>query len=191
MSNNALIRSLELLSDNKSFTLGTWIQDAMWLLMHFNHLHISRCYLQYQVNRTRFTESENNSPIRTMRKKHHNTSELLKYLDDRSYTIVNLDIQFHNGWRITANPMLIIYTNSTNQRDMMLDKLMKIAGIPMNDYSKLQNNIYYAVDLFGNLSEVQFDDFAPKDTPDEFWTEKQITDWRQKTHSNRQKGLKI
>ncbi|GEM_PF-1983783 len=178
MIENTLLRNIELLSDNKSFRIGAWIQNHIWLLTHLRHLTIARNTLRYQVDHGIFQRPTTKYPIRTMRKKHHNTTELLKYLSSKPYNIISMDMSFTNGWRVATNPELTFYTNSTEERNKLFGLLNMVSGLPTIDLRPLKNNILYFIDAEGNVEHIKFDAFCDLETPDEFWSESQKDEWR-------------
>ena len=114
---NSLIGGIELFSDKKSFSVDVDTKTNLWLLMHFKHLEIKSKTLVYQVNKGIRQRKNTVYPIRKMRKKFKNTSELLEYIDLKPYDIYNLEIEFTNGWKIKQQPSVQFhfYTSSTKE----------------------------------------------------------------------------
>ena len=172
-----LIDGIELYSDRKSFSLGVDTVRNLWLLLHFKDLEIKNKLIYYQVDNGVRQRKNTKHPIRKMRKSHKNTAQLIRYLSNKAYRLRKLELDFTNGWTIKQFPYveLRIYTNSTKERDRLINKLLNIAGQGPIDVSKLEINFpyYFKSDL--ELKKVGFDDLP---SPDEFWSEKQVAQWK-------------
>ena len=112
-----------------------------------------------------------------MQKKHKNTAELLEYLDTKSYNIHQLEIEFTNGWKIKQRPFIefFFYTNSTNERDNLINKLLSISGQGPIDISNLEPNFGYSFRNFNKTVKIDSDGLP---SPDEFWPEEKVNAWR-------------
>ena len=112
-----------------------------------------------------------------MRKPHKNTAELIEYLSDKPYNIIKLELEFTNGWKIKQRPCIELgfYTNSTQERDNLINKLLKIAGQGPIDLSQLEFNFSY---YFKSETELKKIDSDGLPSPDEFWSEEQLAKWK-------------
>ena len=140
-----LINTIELYSNHKSFSLGIDTTRNLWLLLHFKDLEIKNKTIYYQVDNGVRQRKNTKHPIRKMRKPLKNTAELIKYLSDKPYNIIKLELEFTNGWKIKQRPCIELgfYTNSTKERDDLVDRLLNIAGQEPIDVSKLDINFSY------------------------------------------------
>lgn len=170
-----LFSNIELLSNHKSFKLfvgSTW--EHLWLLIHFKHLKLAHYNLQYQINKGERQRANTIHPKRWMKKPFTNTTELLDYLASKFYDILYMDFEFTNGWKIKEQPQIefYFYTNSMEERDELIDKLLGIAGLEIKDKSVLIPNITYLIKATGEIYPLD-DELLP----DEFWTEEQRNAW--------------
>jgi len=172
-----LISDIALLSNHKSFSLGVDTTRNLWLLLHFKELEIKNKTIIYQVDNGIRQRKNTNHPIRKMRKTYKNTAELLEYLSDKPYVIRQLELEFTNGWKIKQRPYieLLFYTNSTQERNQLIDKLLRIAGQGPIDISKLKVNYFYYFKSALKLIKINVDNLP---LPDEFWSEKQLNNWK-------------
>jgi hypothetical protein len=141
---------------HRSFTLKvTNTSENIWLLNHFRHLKIVRLKLCYRNVRTRTKKKQEQ---KKMRRKFENTSELATYLASKKYKIDNFEIRFENGWAITEwCDQFHFITSSTEERNELIDKMLKIGGqLPINltglqtndDYQLLPNGELKWIDPF-------------------------------------------
>lgn len=172
-----LIDGIELYSDRKSFSLGVDTVRNLWLLLHFKDLEIKNKLIYYQVDNGVRQRKNTKHPIRKMRKSHKNTAQLIRYLSNKSYRLRKLELDFTNGWTIKQFPYveLRVYTNSTKERDRLINKLLNIAGQGPIDVSKLEINFPYYFESEAELKKISFDDLP---SPDEFWSEEQVAEWK-------------
>ena len=172
-----LIDGIELYSDRKSFSLGVDTVRNLWLLLHFKDLEIKNKLIYYQVDNGVRQRKNTKHPIRKMRKSHKNTAQLIRYLSNKSYRLRKLELDFTNGWTIKQFPYveLRVYTNSTKERDRLINKLLNIAGQGPIDVSKLEINFPYYFESEAELKKISFDDLP---SPDEFWSEEQVAQWK-------------
>jgi hypothetical protein len=162
-----LIRSIELLSNQKSLCVG---MDAtlsnLWILLHFKELKIKSKKICYQ----RYNGHHNNNayPKRWLKKHFENTAGLLNYLYSKMYDIHYLEIEFTNGWKIKEHPHheFLFYTSSSEERNTLLNKLVFISGFDPIDIPSLKQNIPYYFKAGVPLYTL---DNAPP-WPDEFWS---------------------
>lgn len=172
-----LISTIELYSNHKSFSLGIDTMRNLWFLLHFKDLEIKNKTIYYQVDNGIRQRKNTKHPIRKMRKAHKNTAELIEYLSDKPYNIIKLELEFTNGWEIRqkAYTELIFYTNTTDERNQLILRLLNVAGQGPIDVSKLEVNYTYYFKSAVKLTKINFYDIP---NPDEFWSEEEVTQWR-------------
>ena len=172
-----LINGIELFSNYKSFSLGVDTTRNLWILLHFNDLEIKNKTIYYQIDNDITQRKNTKYPVRKMQKKHKNTAELLKYLNDKNYIIHHLELEFTNGWRIKQRPFIELrfFTNSVVERDKLIVKLLDIAGQGPIDISALDINYSYYFDSHKNLLKIDIDGLP---SPDEFWSEEKLKQWK-------------
>ena len=172
-----LINSIELYSNHKSFCLHVDTIRNLWLLLHFKDLEIKSKTIYYQVDNGIRQRKNTKHPIRKMHKVHKNTAELMKYLSNKPYKIIKLELEFTNGWKIKQRPCIELgfYTNSTKERDELINRLLNIAGQGPIDVSKLEINFSYYFKSELELVKINIDDLP---SPDEFWSEEQLAQWK-------------
>ena len=171
------INTIELYSNHKSFSLGIDTMRNLWFLLHFKDLEIKNKTIKYQVDNGMRQRKNTKHPIRKMRKAHKNTAELIEYLSDKPYKIIKLELEFTNGWKIKQRPYIELgfYTNSTQERDALINKLLNIAGQGPIDVSKLNINFSYYFKSELELAGINPDGLP---SPDEFWSEEQLAQWK-------------
>ena len=172
-----LFSSLELFSNRKSFSLCLDTKRNLWLLLHFKDLNIKSITLIYQVNNGYRQRKRTIHPQRKMQKKHTNTAELLEYLNTKSYDIMQLEIEFANGWKIKQKPFMefCFYTNLTSERDNLINKLLSFGGQGPIEISNLEPNFRYSFRGSSKLFKIDIDGLP---SPDEFWSKKEVDTWR-------------
>ena len=172
-----LFGSIELLSNHKSFNLSVDTTRNLWLLLHFKDLKIKSKTLIYQVNNGYRQRKNTVHPYRKMQKKHKNTAELLDYLSTKSYDIHQLEIAFTNGWKIKQKSFIqfSFYTNSTYERDDLIDKLLFISSQGPIEISKLEPNFSYSFRGHNKLVKIDLDGLP---SPDEFSPEERKKTWK-------------
>lgn len=186
-----LITGIELYSDLKSFSFQVDTTRNLWLLLHFKDLEIKNKTIFYQVDNGIGQHKNTKHPIRKMRKPHKNTAELIEYLRDKAYNIIKLELEFTNGWKIKQRPYIELrfYTNSTEERDGLVYRFLNIAGQGPVDLSKLEINHSYYFKSESQLTKIDPDGLP---SPDEFWSDKQVDQWKKdydrinKVHENEQ-----
>ena len=186
-----LFGSIELFSNHKSFSLWVDTTRNLWLLLHFKDLEIKSKTLIYQVNNGNRQRKSTVHPYRKMQKKHKNTAELLDYLNTKSYDIYQLEIEFTNGWKIKQIPRVefYFYTNSTSERDDLIDKLLAISGQGPIDVSNLEPNFSYSFRGHTKLVKIDIDGLP---SPDEFWPEEEVNAWRESVwKAEKEEALKL
>ena len=172
-----LISSVELLSNQKSFSLEVDTTRNLWLLLHFKDLEIKHKTLLYQVDNGIRQRKSTKHPVRKMVKKHNTTAELLRYLSDKPYKIIHLELEFTNGWNIKQMPYIALrfYTNSTEERDKLITRLLSISGQGPIDIPMLEENYTYSFISHDALVKVDPEGLP---LPDEFWPEERVAEWR-------------
>ena len=172
-----LINGIELYSDRKSFGIGVDTVRNLWILLHFIDLKIKNKIIYYQVDNGIRQRKNTKHPIRKMRKSHKDTAELLKYLSDKPYNIIKLELEFTNGLKIKQRPCIELgfYTNSTKERDDLINRLLNISGQGPIDLSQLEFNYSY---YFKSESELTKIDPNGLPSPDEFWPEEQVAQYK-------------
>ena len=170
-----LIRSIELLSNKKSFCLGMDTINNLWILMHFKEFKIKSKKICYQVDSGVHQRKNTVHPKRWLKKPFETTVELLNYLYAKPYNIHHLDIEFTNGWRIKEHPHheFLIYTSSIKERNTLLNKLVFISGFDSIDIHSLKQNIPYYFKAGGTLYILD-----NHTCPDEFWNANDIAAWK-------------
>ena len=176
-----LINNIELYSNHKSFSLGIDTVRNLWLLLHFKNFEIKNKTIYYQVDNGIRQRKNTKHPIRKMRKVHKNTAELMEYLSNKPYKIIKLELEFINGWKIKQRPCVELgfHTNSTKERDDLINKLLNIAGQGPIDVSQLDFNYSY---YFKSETELKKIDLDGLPSPDEFWSEEQLAQWNKDYH---------
>ena len=186
-----LFSSIELFSNHKSFSLWVDTTRHLWLLLHFKDLQIKSKTIIYEVNNGHRQRKSTVHPKRKMQKKHKNTAELLDYLITKSYNIRQLEIEFTNGWKIKQRPsiQLCFYTNSTSERDGLIDKLLAISGQGPIDVLSLEPNFSYSFRGHSELVKIDIDGLP---SPDEFWPEEELKAWRETVwKAEKEEALKL
>ena len=170
-----LIRSIELLSNKKSFCLGMDTINNLWILMHFKEFKIKSKKICYQVDTGVHQRKNTVQPKRWLKKPFETTVELLNYLYAKPYNIHHLDIEFTNGWRIKEHPHheFLIYTSSIKERNTLLNKLVFISGFDSIDIHSLKQNVPYYFKAGGTLYPLDNDP-----CPDEFWSKEDRANWK-------------
>ena len=176
-----LFDTIELLSNHKSFKLGTCTINNFWLLLNLKNLQIRNYHLSYQVHNGIRQRKNTKHPVRRMRKKHMNTAELIDYLYDKPYKILQLEILFTNGWKVKQIPYIAFQfcTNSSKERDQLIHILMRNAAQDPIDLSTLEINFTHRFKSSEELLKVDVDDLT---NPDEFWSEERHNEWKSRCH---------
>ena len=171
-----LFQTITLLSDNKSFELSTDTMRNLWILQYFNKLEIHTLNLHYKIDKGEFQRKSTIYTTRKMRKQFQTTTQLLEYLFSKSYEISHLEIDFKNGWRIKQRPFisLIFYSNSTKERNTLINQLLKIGGQSIFDISVLKENYPYFFNSFNEVVQIGADELP---LPDEFWSAEKKKAW--------------
>ena len=172
-----LITSIELYSNHKSFSLQVDTIRNLWLLLHFKDLQIKNKTIYYQVDNGIRQRKNTKHPIRKMCKPLKNTAELIEYLRDKPYNIRKLELEFTNGWKIKQRPYIELgfYTSSTEERDELIDRLLNLSGQGPIDVSKLKTNFSYYFKSESQLLKIDSDGLP---SPDEFWSEEEVAQWK-------------
>lgn len=170
-----LFHSICLLSDNKSFALECWnlTEDNLWLLAHFGHLEIISKKIIYSKLPRKLEGSIDKSKMHVLRKNTNNTLDLLEYLTTRKIYIYSIEIEFKNKTRIklSSNLYFNINTNTTEERNRLIDLFMIVSGLPKLDIDILKPNYHYYLEY----------KTAPIENglamPNEFWSQENRKAW--------------
>ena len=171
-----IIHSLELFSDKKSFSLDVGSTRCnLWLLIHFKHLKIKNKRIIYRINNGYRQRKSTVHPVRTMRKNFETTAQFLTYLATKSYDLLYFEFEFTNGWKIKERPQTeyYFYTNSTQERNDLINKFFLIGGQEPIIIENLIENISYFYRADGSFYIVEN---IPG--PDEFWSEERKDKWK-------------
>jgi hypothetical protein len=177
---NRLITNIELLSDQKSFSLGiSNTVENLWFLMHFKKLEILNTVI-YRQQYNEFRTTKTKYPIRRLIKKFANTAEFLDYLSSNyrpTKRIFLYEIAFTNGWKIKeqAHIYFTIYTNSLEERNTLINHLINSVGYDPVAIDSLEPNITYYFKASGS-----FEEYKSEVLPDEFWSEERLNEWKEK-----------
>jgi len=177
---NRLIKDIELLSDQKSFSLGiSNTAENLWFLMHFKKLEILSTVI-YRQQYNEFRTSKTKYPKRRLIKKFANTAEFLDYLSSNyrpTKRIFLYEIAFTNGWKIKeqAHIYFTIYTNSLEERNTLINHLINSVGYDPVAIDSLEPNITYYFKASGS-----FEEYKSEVLPDEFWSEERLNEWKEK-----------
>ena len=176
---NQLITNIELLSNQKSFSLGiSNTAENLWFLLHFKKLEILNTVIYHQQY-SEFRASKNTKyPTRRLKKKFANTADFLNYLTPSSKPLKRIflyEIAFTNGWKIKEQPHIYftIYTNSLVERNTLINHLINSVGYDPIAIDSLEPNVTYYFKASGSLEEYKFDV-----SPDEFWSEERLEKWK-------------
>ena len=178
---NQLITNIELLSNQKSFSLGiSNTSENLWFLMHFKELDILNTEIYHQQYSEFRTSKNVKYPIRRLVKKFVNTADFLAYLTTSSKPskrIFLYEIAFTNGWKIKERffTHFTIYTNSLEERNTLLNHLINSVGYDPIAIDSLEPNITYYFKASGSLEEYKSEIIIP----DEFWSEERLEKWKE------------
>jgi hypothetical protein len=182
---NQLITNIELLSNQKSFRLGICnTAENLWFLLHFKKLDILNTEIYHQQYSEFRTAKTTKYPIRRLKKKFANTADFLDYLSPSSKPsrrFIIKEIEFTNGWKIKEQPHIYftIYTNSLEERNTLINHLINSVGYDPITIESLELNITYYFKASGLLL-----DYKLGVSPDEFWSEDSLREWRENYNAN-------
>ena len=182
---NQLITNIELLSNQKSFRLGiSNTAENLWFLLHFKKLDILYTEIYHQQYSEFRTAKTTKYPIRRLKKKFANTADFLDYLSPSSKPsrrFIIKEIEFTNGWKIKEQPHIYftIYTNSSEERNTLINLLINSVGFDPITIESLEPNINYYFKASGLLL-----DYKLGVSPDEFWSEDSLREWRENYNAN-------
>ena len=180
---NQLITNIELLSNQKSFSLGiSNTAENLWFLMHFKKLEILNTVIYHQQYSEFRTAKTTKYPTRRLKKKFANTAEFLDYLTPSSKPLKRIflyEIAFTNGWKIKEQPHIYftIYTNSLEERNTLIDHLINSVGYDPIAIDLLEPNITYYFKASGSLL-----DYKLGVSTDEFWSEERLEKWKEEVN---------
>ena len=143
---------------------------------HFKEMELQETKIFYQETPGQRARKGTIYKKHWLKKKFKNTVELVQYLDSKFYTLSYFELYFTNNWRIkiVANCFINIYTNSTTERNNVIQKLIAMAGLNEIKLSELENNYTYYLSYTNPPSHEDSGIF-----PDEFWSKEQIKNWMQ------------
>jgi len=176
---NQLIKDIELLSDQKSFSLGiSNTAENLWFLMHFKKLKILNTVI-YRQQYNEFRTTKTKYPSRRLMKKFADIADFLDYLSPISgptKRIFLYEIAFTNGWKIKERffTHFTIYTNSLEERNTLINYLINSVCYDPITIDSLEPNITYYFKASGSLEDYKFDV-----SPDEFWSQERLEKWKQ------------
>ncbi|MEN8858232.1 MAG: hypothetical protein ABF260_09240 [Flavobacteriaceae bacterium] len=113
------------------------------------------------------------SKMHVLRKNTNNTLDLLEYLTTRKIYIYSIEIEFKNKTRIklSSNLYFNINTNTTEERNRLIDLFMIVSGLPKLDIDILKPNYHYYLEY----------KTAPIENglamPNEFWSQENRKAW--------------
>jgi hypothetical protein len=174
-----------LLSNQKSFRLGICnTAENLWFLLHFKKLDILNTEIYHQQYSEFRTAKTTKYPIRRLKKKFANTADFLDYLSPSSKPsrrFIIKEIEFTNGWKIKEQPHIYftIYTNSLEERNTLINHLINSVGYDPITIESLEPNINYYFKASGLLL-----DYKLGVSPDEFWSEDSLREWRENYNAN-------
>ena len=181
---NQLITNIELLSNQKSFSLGiSNTAENLWFLMHFKKLEILNTVI-YRQQYSEFRASKKvKYPIRRLAKKFANTADFLDYLTHNSKPSRRFfikEIEFTNGWKVKEQPQIYftIHTNLLEERNTLINHLINSVGYDPIAVDSLQLNIIYYFKASGSLEEYKSEIILP----DEFWSEERLEKWKEEVN---------
>jgi hypothetical protein len=127
--------------------------DSISMLIHFKHLSIHNLTLYYRKKSARNRKTKKVYPQHKMNLSFENTLELLTYLSSKSYTIDWLEIRFKNGWAINNDfpNGLEFITKNTQERNLLLEKLISLSGQGPIDINSLEINETYTLHTLGSV----------------------------------------
>lgn len=182
---NQLITNIELLSNQKSFRLGiSNTSENLWFLLHFKELEIINTEIYHQQYSEFRTAKTTKYPIRRLMQKFVNTADLLDYLTPSAKPLKKLfikEIEFANGWKIKEQRYthFTLYTNSTEERNSLINQLIKSVGYDPIVVDSLEPNFIYYFKASGSLL-----DYKLGISPDEFWSEDSVKERKENYNAN-------
>lgn len=182
---NQLITNIELLSNQKSFRLGiSNTSENLWFLLHFKELEIINTEIYHQQYSEFRTAKTTKYPFRRLMRKFANTADLLDYLTPSAKPLKKLfikEIEFANGWKIKEQRYthFTLYTNSTEERNSLINQLIKSVGYDPIVVDSLEPNFIYYFKASGSLL-----DYILGISPDEFWSEDSVREWKENYNAN-------
>jgi hypothetical protein len=153
-------------------------------LLHFKKLDILNTEIYHQQYSEFRTAKTTKYPIRRLKKKFANTADFLDYLSPSSKPsrrFIIKEIEFTNGWKIKEQPHIYftIYTNSLEERNTLINHLINSVGYDPITIESLEPNINYYFKASGLLL-----DYKLGVSPDEFWSEDSLREWRENYNAN-------
>ena len=127
--------------------------DRISMLIHFKHLSILKMELCYRKKGAENRKKKKQYPQHKMRLSFDNTLELLTYLSSKNYKADWFELRFKNGWVIQHSFIngLEFITNNTQERNLLLQKLISISGQGPIDIDSLEINQTYTLQTDGRV----------------------------------------
>jgi hypothetical protein len=127
--------------------------DRISILIHFKHLSINNLTLHYRKKSASNRKTKKVYPQHKMNLSFENTLELLTYLSSKKYQVDWIEIRFKNGWAIKNAILndLEFITNSTQERNLLFEKLISISGQGPIDINSLEINETYLLCTDGEV----------------------------------------
>ena len=127
--------------------------DRVAMLIHFKHLSILEMELHYRKKSAENRKKKKQYPQHKMRLSFDNTIELLTYLSSKNYKADWFEVRFKNGWVIQHSFIngLEFITNNTQERNLLLQKLISISGQGPIDIDSLEINQTYTLHTDGRV----------------------------------------
>ena len=127
--------------------------DRVAMLIHFKELNILEMELHYRKKGAENRKKKKQYPQHKMRLSFDNTLELLTYLSSKNCKADWFEIRFKNGWVIQHSFIngLEFITNNTQERNLLLQKLISISGQGPIDIDSLEINQTYTLHTDGRV----------------------------------------
>jgi hypothetical protein len=174
---NSLFTVIELLSDEKSFSLD--LDTNFWALAQFKDHGIIRQALNYRYSPSYYQHPTTTYPLRKLRKQFGNLAEIITYFNTQNKTLERFDLTFDNGLRVRKRTLLDynFYAPSTAERDALIARFIAMAGFDALDINQLVINCSYYLS-YSQPPKVLLEECPIG--PDEFWSEEAVEAWRKK-----------
>ncbi len=127
--------------------------DIVAMLIHFKELNILEMELCYRKKSAENRKNKKQYPQHKLRLSFNNTLELLTYLSHKNYKADWFELRFKNGWVIQHSFVngLEFITNNTQERNLLLQKLISISGQGPIDIDSLEINQTYTLQTDGRV----------------------------------------
>lgn len=127
--------------------------DRVAMLIHFKELNILKMELCYRKKGAENRKKKKQYSQHKMRLSFDNTLELLTYLSSKNYKADWFEIRFKNGWVIQHSFIngLEFITNTTTERNLLLNKFISLSGQGPIDIDILEINQTYTLHTDGRV----------------------------------------